>query len=200
MSETAGPAETYVVATDLIGADDYQLVKLVDGTVGSTTVVPYSSNAGFIVNTGKSVRVAATPTISTTIYAIGDAVGGLLTFANCARFSGAGGVIQGVTLIDKDQERVAMNLILFNQTFTASADNAAFDPTDADLANCIAGITVATTSGDYFNFNDNAVTFKEVNIPFAATGTSLFGQLQTQGTPTFTATSDIIVILNLYQE
>ncbi len=201
MSESVGPTETYIVATENIGTDDYQIVKLADGSAGSTVTVPYDSNTGFLVNTGKSVRVPVTPTISVTIYAAGDAVGGLLTFTNAARYTGGGGIIQGVTLIDKDQERVAMQLILFNQSFSVTADNSPFNPSDADLANHIAAINIATASTDYFNFATNSVTFKEVNIPFVASGgTSIFGQLVTQGTPTFTTTSDLIVILDLYRE
>jgi hypothetical protein len=147
---------------------------------------------------GPPIRIAQTPTISTGIYAAGDAVGGLLTFTGAARYSGGGGIIQSVAILDLDQERAPLELVLFNQSFTNSADNAAFDPSDADLANIVAVIPIS----QWFNFFDNAVgVAANLAVPFQLAGTAnLFGQLVTRGTPTYTATSDISVILGIIQE
>lgn len=195
-NQIVSPTASYTAATDDVGGNHYQYVKLADGTLDSSLPVPYDANRGFIVNTGKSVRIAVTPTISTSIYASGDAVGGLLTFANAARFSGGGGVLLGVTIIDKDQEQVPFDLVLFDRTFTASADNAVFAPSDADLANVICSVDIST----YTNFSTNAIAVAQTQFPFVANGTSLFGQLVVSSTPTYTATTDITVILNILQE
>jgi len=165
-------------------------VSLVDGGGGSS----YIGRVGYDV-----IQITITPTISTGIYAAGDALGGLLTFANAVRSVGGSGIVTKVVIIDRDQERAATDLVLFNQTFTPTADNAAFDPSDADLANCIGYIDVAAT--DYANFVDNSVAAKSsgLRMPFPITlvGTSLFGQMVTRGTPTYTAVNDITVKLTI---
>lgn len=148
---------------------------------------------------GSSVVVAVTPTITGGAYSAKDAVGGLLTFANAARVSGGSGVVHAVTIIDNDSEAAELVLVLFDQTFTATADNAPFDPSDADLANCIGKITISST--DYQAFNDNAVAqVRNVGLPFKLTGTSLFGQLMCTGGPTYTAVSDLTIKLHILQD
>jgi hypothetical protein len=173
-------------------------MKLFSGTDGSSTPVAADADRGLKVNAAQIARISVTPTISAaSIYAAGDAVGGLLTFANAARFSGGGVIVSQAVIIDLDKEVSAMDLVLFDRTFTNSADNAVFDPTDADLANLVAVIPVTT----YASFNDNAVGYSQiVDIPVKPNGTSLFGQLVTRTTPTYTATSDITVILSVIQE
>jgi len=145
-----------------------------------------------------SVRISQTPTVSTSpAYTAGDAVGGLLTFANAVRESGSSGVLMSVVVIDASQQRPSLELVLFDRTFTASTDNAVFDPTDADLANCIGVVAI----GSWSNFSDNSVaTVSGVSLPIVLNGTSLFGQLLTRGTPTFVATSDISVLCTVLED
>ena len=178
--------KTPVVMLDL-GSDGTESV--VDGTAA----VP----AALLPTSSKVVRVSVTPTITAAgIYASGDAVGGLLTFANAARVSGGSIVIEAATIIDNDSEVATLELILFDQTFTPTADNAAFDPTDADLANVIGVVPFST----YQTFADNSITHRSaLGLACKLAGTSLFGQLVVRGTPTYTATSDITVILHIVQ-
>lgn len=139
---------------------------------------------------GRTHVVTVTPTISTSAYATGDAVGGLLTFASAVESAASAATLDSVTIIDKDQELATFDLVLFDQTFTAASDNAVFAPSDADLANCIGVVRVS----DYANFSTNSVaTRTNVGLGIKLTGTSLFGQLVVRGTPTYTATSDLIV-------
>ncbi len=147
---------------------------------------------------GDVVTIAVTPTISAAgIYVSGDALGGLLTFANVVRAPGRGGVVTKIVVIDDDQELAPVDLVFFDQTFTAIADNAPFDPSDADMQNCIGFIDVAAT--DYADFTDNSVATKTsgLRMPFdfqlVAAGTSLFAQMVVRATPTYTATDDLMV-------
>lgn len=118
-----------------------------------------------------------------------------MTFTSAARASGGSGVIRCVTVIDKDQEMAALDLVLFDQTIAGTVtDNNPFDPDDATLANVIGWVAIAATT-DYKDFNDNAVAFKQVEIPYVCNATSLFGALVARGTPTYTATTDITVVL-----
>ena len=137
--------------------------------------------------------LSVTPTIATGIYTAGDAVGGRLEFANAVQGGDGspGGILQAVVIIDKDSEDVQLDLMLFSEAFTATADHDAWDPTDADLANLIGIVEV----NNYKTFNDNSAAMAEVNIPLIATeaGGTVYGQLVTRGTPSYTATTDIIV-------
>lgn len=153
------------------------------------------------VSTAAAIDIAVTPTISAAaIYAGGDALGGRLEFANAVRVAAGGGIITKVVIIDEDQELAPVDLVLFSTTFTATVDNAPFDPTDADLANCIGYIDVAHT--DYADFVDNSIAAKAsgLRMPFQfklSTGTTLYGQLVVRDAPTYTATDDLTVIITV---
>lgn len=96
---------------------------------------------------------AQTPAITAGAYSAKDAVGGLLTFANAARVQGGIGVIEKLVITDLSIQAAELILVLFDRTFTAMADNAPFDPSDADLANCLGWIDIGT--GLYQTFTDH---------------------------------------------
>jgi len=181
-------------------------VSLPTGAATETTLATANSNllvvAGSIDNGVQAVglrqkRISVTPTISTSIYATGDAVGGLMTFSNAARVPGGTITINSAVIIDLDKELAPLEIVLFDRTFTATSDNATFDPTDADLANCIGVIKV----GDYASFNDNAVAVRTgIGLSAKLNGNDLFGQLVVRSGPTYASTSDIIVILEIIQD
>lgn len=190
------------VRADDVGGILYQIVKLDIGGDGATTAVTAggtSSDAIPVNPRYKRSRLSVTPTISNAaIYAAKDAVGGIMTFSSAARSSGGSGVIRAATLIDKGQQvGHTTDLVLFDQTIAGTVtDNAAFDPTDADLANLIGYVTFTATTG-FRDFNDNAVAQVACEIPYVCNATSLFGALVARGTPTYTSTSDLIVVLTV---
>jgi hypothetical protein len=186
------------VAIDTVGGVEIQRIKLVSGAEDSSTGIPGDTNRGLKANIQTVARVSVTPTISAAaIYASGDAVGGLLTFANAARFTGGGVWLRQVVVLDKDQERAPLELALFDRIFTPTGDNNLFDPSDADLANLLTVVPIS----EYFNYSTSCAGVSAViDIPLLLNGTSLFGQLITRGTPTYTATTDIIVTALLVQE
>lgn len=139
---------------------------------------------------------SAGPTASTSpAYTSGDCVGGVLTFTGAARFSGAEGYVVGVTIIDTDNspDVPALELWVFDRTFTSDGDNTAWDPDDADAANLIAVIPITQWFKSAGGTIANAIG-QTMNIayPFVANGSDLFGQLVTRsanqpgGTTTFT--------------
>lgn len=144
--------------------------------------------------TGYATTASQTPTITAGAYSALDAVGGLLTFANVARSSGGTVMIHTVTITDLADVKAALTLVLFDRTFTATSDNAAFDPSDADLLNIVGVVNIAAS--DYADFNDNAAAVRG-NLGIVATlnGTSLFGQLMLPAgsAPTYASTSDLTV-------
>lgn len=130
-----------------------------------------------------------TPTITAGAYSIGDALGGKISFLVGSSSSGyESAVVQSITLIDLAKQSADIDLVLFGADFTATADGDAFDPSDADLANCIGHISI--TADDYSLFNDNAVaTLRGVGLVFQSG--SLYGQLVLRSAPTYASTSDI---------
>lgn len=144
------------------------------------------------------VRKQLTPTVSTVQYTAGDAVGGLLEFTSVARASGGTALALSFILHDKaKQTAAAYELWLFDRTFTATANNDPFDPSDADLLNLLG--VVKFNSGDGTQTSTTATvytwpqTVATAELPLVLNGTSLFGQLVTRGTPTLGTTSDIAV-------
>ena len=139
---------------------------------------------------------SATPVISAgAIYAAGDAVGGLLTFEDvCSPFEPSA-IIEAAVLIDRDKESDLLQLLLFDQSVTATGDNDALDPTDADLAHLIAVINFA--AADYVDLSDNSACYEQLEIPIRLvdSGTDLFGLLRSGATPTYTAVGDLTVRL-----
>lgn len=192
---TAGAGTS--IATDDVSSVHYQVIKLDAGGDGaSARVIDQAVPTVLVPTGGKVIRLTATPTITAGAYVANDAVGGLLTFANAARSSGGSIIIEGITIVDEASQAAALELVLFDQTFTNTADNAAFDPTDADLANVIGVIAVST----YYTFTDNSVATRfGLGLACKLSGTSLFGQLLTRGAPTYVATDDITVILHVTQ-
>lgn len=191
-------AATPVACGYLDANGDWQPVVLTAGGVWVYSIDQTTYGTTNRVVTGqKRITLIQTPNISAAaIYASGDALGGKLIFVNAVNAGILTGVIEKVVLVDRDNERSSIDLVLFDRDFTATADNAAFDPSDADLANCIGHIAV--TSGAYSAFNDNSeATVLDQPMPMVLNGTPLCGQLVVRGTPTYTAISDISVRLTI---
>lgn len=146
----------------------------------------------------EGITISETPTVTAGAYSANDAVGGLLTFELAARDDGKGGVVKDLLIIDDAGQDAEIELWLFNATFTAMVDNAAWVPSEADLRKLVA--IISTSSGAWFAAGTPSVARVEVSQRYDLTGSSLFGQLVTRGTPTFVATDDITVIIGLLQD
>ena len=133
--------------------------------------------------------ITLTPVIDTNAYADGDAVGGLLTFPKVALAPLFDAEILGATLIDVGDQGAAMTLALFDRAFTPTANNAAYAPTDADIVNALANIVFP--AADHLGGTINLVASVRLNQPIVLNGTDLFGQLFTQGTPTYAAVTNL---------
>ena len=149
--------------------------------------------------TGTTI-MASSPVSAGVIYAAGDNLGGLLTFANAAKVEGGGGVIMGVMLTDDAGQDADTELWLFDSTFTAGADNDAWAPVEVQLHTLVAVISTKESSQGWISAGTPSVCDIEVNRRFDCTGTSLFGRLVTRGTPTEAAIDDVRVRLMLSQD
>jgi len=170
---------------------------------GTETVTVGSITAGETVigRVGSvSASIPLTPTITGGAYSAGDAVGGLLTFTNAARVSGYGGVIKNVLIVDDAGQDAELELWLFDQTFTNMSDNAPWAPSEADLENLIVVISTEDSGQGWMAAGTPSACDIEVARSYKLTGTSMFGQLVTRGTPTFAATDDVTVTISLLQD
>ena len=197
------PGVASVVATDEVdmggGAAHVQMMKLVDATDGGTARIPGSAAKGLAVEPRSTVvRKAVTPTITTSVYASGDAIGGIMEFTNAARSSGQSIRVEAVQVADSASLGASMDLVLFDRnpgsgTFT---DNSPADPTDAELDTIVAVVPI----GSYAGFSDNSVSDSPVERSMVLNGTSLFGVLVARSGPTYAATDDITVTLTILQD
>lgn len=177
------------------------------GTTVSTdqrTVGGISVHEQIVIGVGILPRFQATPVIDTAAYATGDCLGPLQTVSNVARYSGGSALLRAVTIVDKTQaQRAAIDLVFFDRTVTTAANNAPFQCSDADMLFCLGVVVVAT--GDYNTawpgtpLNSIATKVLATPHPLILNGTDLFMQAVVRGTPTYTATSDIVVSLAVEQ-
>ncbi len=153
---------------------------------------------------GMIYQVSATPTISAaSIYASGDAVGGLMTFSNALIPYSKSGLLQSIVISDLAKQSGALSLILFkaNPSATTFTDNAALDIDDSDIAKVIGAIPIA--AADYVALNDSAfATVRNVGLGLSVDSevSTLYGALITTGTPTYAAVSDLTVNLFIRQD
>lgn len=148
---------------------------------------------------GAHTLVSVTPTISTSIYASGDQVGGIQTLAGVFRniengFAGA--MLKSIVITDADNQKKAMDILFFDALPTvASSDNAAIDITAAQLASaCIGGVSIAAT--DYITVKAATNAIAEVNLEktmkSAVTGaSSIYAVIIIRDTPTYAATTSL---------
>ena len=132
--------------------------------------------------------VSATPTLDTAAYATGDVMSATaMTFTNLVKPNGArSGLVVSAMISDAAAQAVDLDLVLFSTLPTAStfgSDNAAFDPTDAQLLTILATLNFGSTSR--FAFNDNSVHYLgSLAIPvktIAATPGTIYGVLVARG-------------------
>lgn len=175
------------------GGDEKEIQVDAAGVVAVST-----ASGGTITVTSNGATLAQTPTITAGAYTAGDNVGGLLTFVNAALASGGGGVIKNMIIIDDAGQDGELELWLFDQTFTAGADNAAWAPSAADLENCIG---VISTSGETWRAAGTpSVITVEIAMRYDLDGTSLFGRLVTRTADTYVATTDLTCKVALLQD
>lgn len=133
----------------------------------------------------KIVSASFTRPSDTNAYSALDAVSNsttaptILTFADSARFAGGSGLILSARHIKNSTTtaNATFRLFLYRSTVSAVNDNAQFALLWANRVTRIGFIDFThTTQGTGSDSTSALTTF--VNLPFVATGTSLFGQLQ----------------------
>ena len=119
-------------------------------------------------------------------YADGDAFGTLITWHNVFRPEKASGTIVGLFLHDLDDEGLQVDVPVFSQPFTVTADNDPFAPSDDDNLNCLWVLSVDT----FFNWGSNQFGQSSgAPVWVKGDGPNLYSQLVVRGAATISAGS-----------
>ena len=194
---TGSGTATPDVATEVVGGDHYQYVKLVDGTAASSAVIPGTSN-GLQVVTASTV-IDLTLSLSTSpAYADGDVLAAAQELASAVRASGGTGVIQSIQVVDHDDQAQALDIVISDSTITLGTENSAVSISDAD-ADKILGI-VPVVAGDYVDLVNSQYAIPEFQpIVIMPDTTSLYISAISRGTGTYTA-SGIVLRIGILQD
>lgn len=185
------------VVTDSSGSISAKLrglVKLIAERIAALGQAAMSASAPVVIASDQTpVPVGLKTTTSsasytrpadTTAYAAQDVICNstsaptILTFSGMARSAGRGGVITAASLVlgTNPSTKPIFELYLFDTTVTMDNDNAAFTPTDAELATCVAVIPFAVaTIGDA---SSNCIYTADLQKAYLTVGAaSLYGVL-----------------------
>lgn len=150
---------------------------------------------------GNTFTLAVTQVTNASAYEAGDAVGGKITITNAMRTSGGTGILQSIHLVDKANQKAAMELLIFDSDPSAATitDDTAF-AYSTDISKQIARISIAAS--DYTTINSIAtVNLGGLSKVLKASGSvNLYAALVTTGTPTYVSTSDIIITFGILQD
>lgn len=150
---------------------------------------------------GNTFTLQVTQTTNASAYEAGDCVGGKITITNAMRVATGTGVLMSIDLIDKANQKAAMDVLIFNADPAAATitDDTAF-VYSTDITKQIARIPIA--AGDYTTINSIAtVSLGSLGRTLkAASGQNLYAALVLSGTPTYTSTSDIVITFGILQD
>ena len=137
-------------------------------------------------------RYKVTPTVTAGAYTANDVVGGLLTFSGLRN-----GTLQAITICDNATQAVNYLLVLFESAPTGIDDADTFTIADADLAKIIYQDSL-TSASNRQAFAANSYNYLYgLSVPIWSAGGTVYGFLITTSTPTYAATSDITVTLQV---
>lgn len=134
--------------------------------------------------------------VGTSLYAAGDALG-----TQVALKVPPDGIVRGIVITDADDEAsVDINVYFFESQPTAIAANAAFALADADLE-LLVGVVAMTASATETDVINGRVKYTQTNLPYRQTDSTLYVQCEVEsGTPTYTATTDVKIMLIIEHE
>jgi len=124
-------------------------------------------------------------------YSANDVVGGRIEFKGFVN-----GTLQSITITDASAQNVNYLMVFFESGPTDITDNNTFTIADADLPKIIYHDSIKT--GNRVAFTNNSFqALRGLDEPMHGAGSNIFAFLITLDTPTYTATTDINVILQV---
>jgi hypothetical protein len=190
--------------TDANGAlwvKDNSLAAPGQGTMANSASVAIASDQSTIPTGGTTVVKDVTLSLDTSAYASGDVIADSQQVDAALRITNGTGVLQSVTVIDGDDQGVAFTIYVLSANVALGTENAAPNISDANAANILGIIDVATT--DYKDLGGVKVAqIRNLALPIkAVTGTDdiYVGVVNSTGTPTYTA-SGVVLRLGILQD
>lgn len=150
---------------------------------------------------GNTKIVTPAITVDTAAYAAGDSIGGKITLTDAMRVSGGTGVLAGITLVDRANQKPALEIFLFESDPSAATitDQSAF-VFSTDDTKLVAKVIV--TADDWTTIDSKAVAdLANLNRVVAASGSkNLYAAIVATGTPDFAAATDLKARFKFFQD
>jgi hypothetical protein len=143
-------------------------------------------------------------TVDTAAYSGGDVIGGVLQIINGVSRKGGSAVLESLLVIDKANQKKAMNILLFRDNPAAGtySDNGAFTLHATDAGLLVASVAVAAT--DYLTLGGVAVAAPAINPQIidgvGGVGSSVYAIIVAGEAIDFVATTDLIIKFGLLRE
>lgn len=138
---------------------------------------------------GKTVVFDVTFSMDTSAYSSGDVIADSQVMTNALRVNDGTGVLQSLTLIDKDDQGVAFDVYVLDANVAIGTENSAPNISDTNAASILGIIPVATT--DWKDLGGAKVAhLSGLSIPIKSVSGNrnlYVGIVNGSGTPTFTA-------------
>lgn len=145
---------------------------------------------------------SATVTTDTNVYASGDQLGTLITLTDALAGTN-GGRLASLSIVDKAKQKSGLTVLFFRALPTvASSNNAALDISDAEISSKFLG-QVPIVAGDYVDLaNSSVATYKTsaIDLVLESSNGTLYAIVLSQGTPTYTSATDLILNLGIVRE
>jgi hypothetical protein len=195
---TQGAIADAVVAAGAAGTLSAKLRRLTTDTAAVLAACQAATPAGEAhlgAVGGDSLSITPILAVTTAVYAAGNSLGGKLTLTNAMRLSGGSGIWQSCLIIDKDNQKPALDILLFDSDPTSGTytDKMAIASLSTDAAKLIRRLSVAAS--DYVTVNNVAIAdLSAIGKVVKASGSAnLFAVINNLSTPTFTSTTSFIV-------
>lgn len=157
------------------------------------TDLPITFSSSEITALGDTVIVKVTCSLDTSLYTDGDVLAATQEIASAMRENAAHGILQSITLLDKDHQGMALEVVMLKTNVSLGTENSAVSITDTD-AEEILGI-IPISSGDYIDLVGSHHATKKglgIGVVSGAGSTSLYFGLITRDGPTHTASGVVV--------
>ncbi|MFN3652601.1 MAG: hypothetical protein ACK47B_23740 [Armatimonadota bacterium] len=151
---------------------------------------------------GITKQAEAVPAIVPAAYAAGDVIGGKLSLADVVRADAGTGILQGIVLTDKADQKAAVDIAFFDADPTGSTltDNQPVSVVAADIGKLLGVVSIQAS--DYVDLGPTAVAVKAaIALPFKLSAARiLYAVVIARGTPTYASASDLKLRVQVLQD
>jgi hypothetical protein len=163
--------------------------------------LPITFSSSEITALGDTIIIEVTLSLSTSVYAGNDVLSATQEIALAMREDAGHGLLHSITILDKDHQAVAMDVVMLKTNVSIGTENSAVSITDSDAEEILGIISIQTS--DYVDMVNSEVATKTgigLGVVAGAGSTSLYFATVTRGgTPTHTA-SGIVVQFTFFRD